>query len=67
MHIETARDLDGAVLGTSLSAANARIDVRTDGTFYLEAYPILETDDLVSLRELIDEALRRAMHGGNEG
>lgn len=54
---EPARDLDGSVLGTSLSNRIARIDLRIDGTFYLEAPSLLERDALVALRALIDKAL----------
>ena len=64
---EPAHDLDGTVLGLSLSTSTARIDCRADGSFFMEACPILETSDLLELRALIEEALKRAMHGGNEG
>lgn len=57
---EPARDLDGTILGTSLAVSSGRIDVRCDGSFFMEANPILEVEDLEELRALIDEALRRA-------
>ena len=60
---EMARDIDGSPLGLSLSTQAGRIDVRTDGSFFMEAPALLEIDDLVSLRSLIDEALRRAGQG----
>lgn len=65
MHImaEPARDTDGAILGTSLSTRQARIDIRADGSFFIEAHPILEREGLIELRALIEEALRRSGNG----
>jgi hypothetical protein len=55
---EPVRDTDGVVLGVSFSTDQARLDARTDGTFYLEAFPLLEADDLRALHEMIGAVLR---------
>lgn len=55
---EPARDADGAILGTSYATDQARLDARIDGTFYLEAYPLLEVEDLRALHAMIGAALQ---------
>ena len=60
---EDARDSEGAAIGTSLSTDMAQIDVRNDGTFFLQAHPLLEVEDLEALRTLIDAALTRRVYG----
>lgn len=56
--IEPARDLDGTALGTTFTNRAARIDARIDGSFFVEACPLMERSDLLALRTLIDRVLQ---------